>query len=295
MVAESTLTRPLTGVAAGVPYLAVPPPDQNSPAPVVVAWHAFEPPRSEAALAGTLPLSGLNAWRFYLGLPLFGSRLPAGGVAEINRLGHTDYLNLLFGPVVEQAAAELAYALHELREWFPVHDGPIGVLGAGAGGTVALLAALESQAPIGAVGVVNPIIEPTPVLEARRQRLGVDYSWTPRAREVAARLDFTRRAEEFTQPSPLLLVTGGQDEVIVPQRGQSLHEQLAPHFAPGTLRHLTIPELAHTMGPEPGLDPGPATPATVLTDRALVEWLHLHLASGAATTHTLHRPVGQQQ
>lgn len=65
---------PITRLADGVPYVALPP--EGEGAPLVVAWHLHDPPRSERAMAAVLPLKGLPAWRVYLGLPLSGSRLP---------------------------------------------------------------------------------------------------------------------------------------------------------------------------------------------------------------------------
>ena len=50
---------PVTGTAAGVPFLAVPPPVPRPSAPVVVAWHLMDPPRTEAAFAAALPLRRL--------------------------------------------------------------------------------------------------------------------------------------------------------------------------------------------------------------------------------------------
>jgi hypothetical protein len=57
-------------VAAGVPFVAVPPETGPRPAaPAVVAWHLQDAPRTEAAFAAALPLAGLDAWRIYLGCP----------------------------------------------------------------------------------------------------------------------------------------------------------------------------------------------------------------------------------
>ncbi|MGH2603820.1 MAG: alpha/beta hydrolase, partial [Dehalococcoidia bacterium] len=67
---------PIKGTAAGVPYVALPPPDGAETAPLILTWHLADPPRSETAMAAALPLRGLEAWRVYLGLPLLGSRLP---------------------------------------------------------------------------------------------------------------------------------------------------------------------------------------------------------------------------
>ena len=66
--------------------------------------------------------------------------------------------------------------------------------------------------------------------------------------------------------------------------GQALHDALAPHYPPQAVRHILVPDLAHTMGPEPGLAPGPPDPGNVLADRALMEWFHLHLSSDTEAT-----------
>lgn len=282
----------MTGTAAGVPYLAVPP-GSTDPAPLVVALHALEPPRAEAALAGALPMRDLTAWRIYLGLPLFGERLPADGVAEINRRGQDDYVAELFAPVVTEAAEELPAVVRELTAELPVIPGHVGALGVGAGATAALLAAVEGILPLTAVVAVNPVLHPSLATDARQRRRGVDYTWTPLAKELAERLDVLNRIPELTERPgnpPLLIVTGENDGVVPPEQGQTLVERAAAGYAPRSLRHLSIPGLAHTMGPEPGLTPAPPTPSTVLVDRAAAEWFDLHLTSGAESTHLLHRP-----
>lgn len=284
--------QPFAGTAAGVPYIAVPPSGQGEPAPMIVAWHAFEPPRSEVALADSFPLSGTNAWRFYLGLPLFGRRLPEQGVAEVNRLGQSDFLVHLLAPVVWQAMSELHSVVAELRTRFPVGEGPFGLFGIGAGATAALLCLLDGRLPLAAVGAVNPIIDPAPLLYARERHLGVPYAWSEQGRATAAWLDARARCHELAErpyPVPLLLLTGGQDEIAPPRHGQELHDLLAPYHPAGTLRHLVVPDLAHSVGPEPGLEPAPPTPGGVLADRALGEWFRLHLGSAADAAHWMRR------
>ena len=54
-------------------------------------------------LAETLPLEEVQARIAYLGLPLFGKRLPAGGMEEVMRRQVEDYVLQLLLPVVEQA------------------------------------------------------------------------------------------------------------------------------------------------------------------------------------------------
>jgi hypothetical protein len=55
----------VSGVAAGVPYVALPPAgrDESEPAPLIIAWHLNDPPRSAAAMAAAIPLAGVAAWR----------------------------------------------------------------------------------------------------------------------------------------------------------------------------------------------------------------------------------------
>lgn len=284
-----TTTAPVTGTVAGVPFLALPPAAATEgPAPLVVGLHAFEPPRSQAALAGAIPMAPLPAWRIHLGLPQFGARLPEGGVAEINRRGEQDYLLELFGPVVEEAAAELPRVTDELRAVFPVADTPVGLVGVGAGATAALLALAETRLPVGAAAVINPIVDPAHVVAAREHRTGAPYQWSAQAHRARGWLDLTAHAETLSRTGvPVLIVNGGLDEVSPPEHGRALHDALqgalarsgtarAPEHA---LRHIVVPDLAHAIGPEPGLEPGPLTPAGVLTDRALTEWFHLHLTS----------------
>ncbi|WP_159945073.1 MULTISPECIES: alpha/beta hydrolase [unclassified Nocardiopsis] len=283
MVADAgTLSRPVTGTAAGVPFLALPPASGETPAPLLLGLHAFEPPRAEAALAGAVPMAPLPAWRVYLGLPLFGARLPEGGVAEINRRGESDYLVELFGPVVEEAASELRRVDAELRGTFPVTDDPVGLVGVGAGAAAVLLTLAESGLPVGAAAVVNPVVDPALVIAARERRTGTPYEWTEQARDTRGWLLFGDRAREVSRDGvPLLVVSGGRDEVVTPEHGQALHDSLAAHLPEHALRHIVVPDLAHAIGPEPGLEPGPLTPAGVLTDRALTEWFHLHMTSSA--------------
>lgn len=287
VVDAPAIEAPTTGTAAGVPFLALPPAvSAPAPAPLVIGLHAFEPPRSESALSGAIPMSALPAWRVYLGLPLFGARLPEGGVPEINRRGERDYLVELFGPVVEEAAAELRKVDAELRSFLPIADVPTGLVGVGAGATAVLLALAENRLPIGAAAVVNPIVDPTLLMAARERRTGTPYRWNTRAQRTRGWLDMSARAPEITRNhTPLLMVGGGADEVSPPDHGRAFHDDLARGLggatdAPGhehALRHIVVPDLAHSIGPEPGLEPGPLTPAGVLVDRALTEWFHRHL------------------
>jgi hypothetical protein len=81
---------------AGVPAtLRVP---ESVSRPPVVLWHGFGPPDSERALMEALPLDDVPAIKVYLGLPLFGARMPAEGMREVVRRQNEDMATLVFQP-----------------------------------------------------------------------------------------------------------------------------------------------------------------------------------------------------
>jgi hypothetical protein len=138
----------ITGVGGGVPYVALPPETAPEGAPLVVAWHLHDPPRSETAMAAALPLDGLPAWRVYLGLPLSGSRLPEGGLEAFFQLGYQDAVLKVFDPTCRQAVEELPSALAALRQALPVADGPLGLVGGSIGALVAQSVLAETDLPV---------------------------------------------------------------------------------------------------------------------------------------------------
>jgi pimeloyl-ACP methyl ester carboxylesterase len=151
---------PTTGVAAGVPFIALPPGGTTtSTTPVVLAWHLMDPPRSEKAFAAALPLSGVDAWRIYFGLPMHGSRLPAGGLEELMRLAYEDVVLNLDGPIASQATAEFAPAFEELRQRFDLGSGPLAVVGGSLGSAIALLVLTESGVDFDAAVLLSPMVQ----------------------------------------------------------------------------------------------------------------------------------------
>ena len=40
---------------------------------------------------------------------------------------------------------------------------------------------------------------------------------------------------------------------------------------------MTVPEMGHALGDEPGVQPAPQTPAAAEVDRLAVDWLRRHL------------------
>lgn len=272
---------PVGGEAAGVPYLALPPAEDRDRAPLVVAWHMMDPPRSEAAMAAALPLKGVPAWRVYLGLPMFGARAPSGGPEEVMRLGAEDFVLNLFEPVVEQAAAEAPAAVAALRKQLPTDDGPVGLVGGSAGGAVALLVLAQGELPVAAAALVNPVVHVAPVVAAGERTYGVTYTWSDESRAIADRLDFVDRAADFgkrePQP-PVLLVSGAKDDPEMRQAVEGLRDALVGHYAePSRVGFVSVPGLAHALAEEPGMEPAPQTPEAKQVDEAVADWFGRHL------------------
>ena len=81
----------ITGTAAGVPYTALPPASAlDGPAPLIVTWHMLDAPRTDAAFAAALPMTGVPAWRVHLGMPMCGARMVDGRVDAAIELARKD-------------------------------------------------------------------------------------------------------------------------------------------------------------------------------------------------------------
>ncbi|WP_439381896.1 alpha/beta hydrolase family protein [Amycolatopsis lexingtonensis] len=245
----------IEGIAAGVPFVAVPPADPDAPAALLAGWHLMDAPASEQAMAEAVPMAGLQAWRVYFGLPLTGARLPEGGYDEVFRRAGEDAVLNVFEPVTEQAAAEFPAALAELRDRLPGASGPLGVFGGSAGALVALEMLARGDAAIAAAAVASPVVQLAPMIAANERRFGVTYSWTERSRAVAARYDYVNRAGELT--APLLLVAGAADDVAVREPAAALHEKLGAEL-------VTVEGMAHEFPP--------GTPEAARVDAAFTEW-----------------------
>jgi dienelactone hydrolase len=275
---------PVTGVAAGVPYVALPPAggqDARRPAPLIVAWHLNDPPRSATAMASALPLEAVPAWRVYLDLPMHGRRQLPGGLEEFMRLGYQDAVLKAFEPQVTQAADEFPSALAELRRQLPVADGPIGVVGASIGALPAQLVMAGRGAPVSAAALISPVIQLAEVVAANERRFGVTYPWSDASRAVAARFDFVSRAGETAAcdpPPAILLVTGADDDPAFPLQAGRLHSELGRRYGdPGRVGLTTIPGMGHAFAAQPGIEPAPQTAEAKLVDAAVADWFGRYL------------------
>ncbi|MPZ32992.1 MAG: alpha/beta hydrolase [Rhodospirillales bacterium] len=274
--------KPITGVAAGVPYVALPPAgDRTKRAPLVVAWHLMDPPRTEAALASALPLAEVQAWRVYLGLPMFGARSPAGGFDEVLRLSAEDFVLKVFAPVVEQAAAEAPAAIEALRAELPIEDGPIGLVGGSMGSAVALLLLSEGKLPVTAAALISPVVQLEPVMTGHSHHDSATYAWTEASRVVAARFDFVARATEVARRNPqpaVLLVTGADDVAAFREPATAFRDALLGFYAdPDRISVVSVPEMAHALADSPGIEPAPQTASAQRVDAVVTDWFRRYL------------------
>jgi pimeloyl-ACP methyl ester carboxylesterase len=272
------------GVAASVPYLAVPPPGGTVRPPLVVFLHMMDPPRSEPAMAAALPLDGLSAWRIYLGLPMSGSRMPEGGPDEIMRLGMEDALMNLFAPVVQQAAAELPTAVETLVKELGLLGARVALVGGSAGGAAVLLALAETPVPADAVVLVNPAARASSVIEAGERVFGVTYEWNDERNQKAAELDFVRRADEIAardpQP-PVLIVQGEDDDPAFVNASADLLDALGESYrSTEDVSIIRVPGLGHPLADEPGIEAAPQTPGAAAVDAVVTEMLARQLLEG---------------
>ena len=177
----------ITGSAAGVPFTALPPAEAvDGPAPLVVTWHMLDAPRTDAAFAAALPMSGVPAWRVHLGMPMCGARMVDGRLDAAIELARQDALLAFLAPITRQAADEFPAALTALREQLSVDDEPVGVLGASLGGAVALQVLTASEVPVKAVALVNPAVRIRSVVGLVEGLAGHPYRWTAESDEAAA-------------------------------------------------------------------------------------------------------------
>ena len=274
----------VTGVAAGVPYVALPPASgrgRRQAAPLVVAWHLNDPPRSAAAMAAALPLAGVAAWRVYLDLPMHGRRQLPGGLDEFMQLGYQDAVLKAFEPQVSQAVEEFPAVLAALRARFPVAEGPIGLVGASIGTLPIQLVIADGAVPVSAAALVSPVIQLAEVVAVNERRFGVTYPWSEASRAVVDRFDLVARAAEIAAGDPqpaLLLVNGAEDDPAFPRQARRFQEALQQRYRdPQRVATTSIPGMGHAFAAEPGIEPAPQTPQAQLVDTAITDWFGRHL------------------
>ena len=271
----------IDGHAGDVPYLVRPPRDRRHHAPLVLAWHLMDAPRTPVAFASAVPLDGLDAWRVYIGLPLTGERIPAGGPEEVMRLGYEDAVMNLYGVIADHAHTETAAVLADLRKRFAIDPSATGVMGGSIGAAVAGLALSESDLEISAAVLISPVVQLRGTVTATGRALGFEYPWHPAADAVADRLDLVARADAVAahdQPAVLCLV-GTEDAPELPTSAEAFIKALQQRYDdPRCAAMHYIDGMGHALAPEPGMDAAPPLPAAVPVDALAAGWFAEHLA-----------------
>jgi alpha-beta hydrolase superfamily lysophospholipase len=264
----------ITGTAAGVPFTALPPAGTtDGPAPLIVSWHMLDAPRTDAAFAAALPMAGVPAWRVHLGMPMCGARMVDGRVDAAIELIRKDPLMAYTAPFTRQATDEFPAALASLRDQLPVDDGPISILGGSLGATVALEVLTTQPIPIKAVALVNPAVRARSTVGVIEAFLAQPYSWTEESRKVADELDFVARAGDVTAQPPLLLLSGELDHPTFRTDAAELVRALRERYTrPDDVELVAVPDLAHPLADEPGLEPAPQLPVARKVDEILTTW-----------------------
>lgn len=257
------------------------------PAPLIVLLYGFGPPSSEQALADALPLDGLHAYKAYLGLPLFGARMPSAGMIEVRRRQAEDFVLNLFLPVAEDVLHELPAVIDSLGALFPIQLDPgVGLFGVSASGGITLLALLESQVPIAAVVVCNTAKNLATAVATTERVMKFSYPWTDTARTAAHRIDPVRRAAEIAKREPppaILLLHSQHDEYFRVEDTRELYDALRSAYQEvgieNRLSFSVVPDTTHhfaaqadTGGQVPIADAAPIRKATA-------EWFGKYLAA----------------
>jgi pimeloyl-ACP methyl ester carboxylesterase len=265
--------------ANGVPCVVLPPArGPRADAPVVVAWHLLDAPGNERDFAAAVPLAGLDAWKVYLGLPLSGSRLPAGGEAEIQRRVQEDAVLRLHRHVVEGALAEFPGAFADVRREFGIADGvPVGVMGGSMGAAAAQLVIAEGGVAVRAAVLINPVTRMRDTIEALSRRFGATYGWTPASTAFAERTDFAARAEEIgglgAGGTAIRYITGADDlpDAILEPVAATTD---ALRVLGVVVDHRVVPDMAHSFYDEQA---GRPTPQAAVVDGLAAEWFGRYL------------------
>jgi hypothetical protein len=258
---------PITGTAAGVPFTALSPGD-DGPAPLLVTWHMLDAPRSDAAFAAALPMHDLPVWRVHLGMPMCGARMVDGSMDAAAELMYGDPLMSYLYPFVQQAAEEFPAALAAIRTQLPVVDGPIGVLGGSLGGAVALRILADTEVPVAVGAVVNAAIRMRSVVDL----FPGDYPYDAESDKAVDSLDFIGKAAAIANRAPLLVVSGERDHPALRADAVHLVEAMGEQA-----ELLSIPDLAHPLADEPGIEPAPQLPVAREVDDGLTTWFRRHL------------------
>jgi pimeloyl-ACP methyl ester carboxylesterase len=240
---------------AGVPVLVRQPANPRLSAPLIVLWHGAGIPGSEEMLAELLPLEEVQAWKAYLGLPLFGKRDDRAGIG-------------LFGFSVGGIAALLTL----LESPLPITTAVL------AGVTKDLVSAVNNYERI-VQGAYSTLKKKYPWVEKR-------YRWSAESEVAKQRLDFLSRASNLQKHQPMpavLFVHGSQDEIFPVSEVEELYATLAPYYEQAAqsqrLSLRTFEHLKHNIDLEAAKNYPDMQQDIAELQRIVSSWFSQHLIS----------------
>lgn len=288
---------------AGIPMVVRPPANPYPSAPLILLWHGFGVPNSEEMLAEVLPLNEVQAWKAYLGLPLFGRRLPPGGLDEIMRRQMEDYVLQLLLPSIEPAMQELPHVVQGLQAQFGIDEkAGLGLFGFSAGGMAALLTAVESSLAITTMvlaGVTKDLVSAVdtyersmkqyyPMLKEQFPRIeerDIEYHWSEASEAAKQRLDFVARASKIVQRQPIpaiLFVHGLHDEAYPVKDVEALHTALIPYYEQAHQSERLCLRIFEHLGHQLDKDAAKQSPALnqdlASLQQVVSDWFNHHLS-----------------
>jgi pimeloyl-ACP methyl ester carboxylesterase len=243
----------------------------------------------------------VQAWKAYLGLPMFGKRLPVGGTDEIMRRQLEDYVLQSLLPVIEPAMQELPNVVRALQARFSIDDREeIGLFGFSVGGLTALLTLLENSLSITTavlagvtkdlVSVVSNyerIVQATyPTIKEQFPWIEKRYRWSAKSEIAKQRLDFVARASEIQKRKPtpaILFVHGSQDEIFPVSEAEELFAALVPYYKQTNqmkrLSMQTFKHLKHNLDLEAAKDSPDMQQDIAELQKVVTTWFNQYLTS----------------
>ena len=179
------------------------------------------------------------------------------------RLAFSDGVLNLHGPISSQARAEFEPALAELRAQLDLGHGPIGLMGGSLGGATAGLVLSETEVPIQAAVLINPLIDLRAGIDAIAASFGMTYPWSDASYAVADRLDFAAHAPDLAKRGePAVLLVVGEEDLVDGMREPAYRVQRAltdSYADPSRTEVRLIAGMGHNLTEEPGIEPAPQT------------------------------------
>ena len=119
--------------------------------------------------------------------------------------------------------------------------------------------------------LVSPMLDLRTMIDAVAPAFG-GYEWTEAGTAAAERLDYVTRAGEVAEAgASIRIIVGADDEPFMAEPAKRVAAALGADLQ-------VLPDMAHALAEEPGVEPAPQTDAARRVDQLAVEWLRAGLA-----------------